>query len=241
MGSYARDFYRPTATQRPTVGDTKFSVVGQDHMGWLKCDGRALSTSSYNFLFQVIGYNFGGSGSTFNLPNAQGRVPGAIGQAQTDDVNPTNTWVLGDLSGTETHKLSIAELPSHNHGTDASNDISGNNLTGVAGLHTHSITDPGHTHSYVNQANDQTVSALPGETAADQEDIGQTTGSSTTGITIDLSGNHQHSIATQGGDQVHNNIQPTIFIGNMFIFGGKVRPSATNYYPYATGLAIPIF
>jgi DNA modification methylase len=33
-------------------------------MGWLKCDGRGLSTTDYNFLFQVIGYKFGGSGST---------------------------------------------------------------------------------------------------------------------------------------------------------------------------------
>ncbi len=237
MGSYFRDFYSPKATERPTVGDTKFSVVGQDHMGWLKCDGRGLSTSTYNFLFQVIGYSFGGSGSTFNLPNAQGRVPGAVGQAQTDDVNPTNTWVLGDLSGTETHKLTIAEMPSHNHGTDASNDISGNNLTGVAGLHTHSITDPGHSHSLPLSS-----AALTGVGPSDDvtQGSGYNTGSTPTGITIDLSGNHQHSIATQGGDQVHNNIQPTIFMGNMFIFSGKVRPSATNYYPFATGLTPPL-
>jgi hypothetical protein len=35
-------------------------------------------------------------------------------------------------------------------------------------------------------------------------------------------------------------MQPTIFIGNMFVFSGKVRPSATNYYPFATGLTPPL-
>lgn len=248
MGSYFRDFYSPTATQRPTVGDTKFSVVNQDHMGWLKCDGRQLPTAQYNVLFQVLGYRFGGSGANFNLPDAEGRVAGAVGQSVGA------TWAVGDLSGQETHQLTIAEIPSHNHGTDASNDISGNNLTGVAGLHTHSITDPshahaitdpGHAHSYVNQPNTHEVAVSATTTvSADNVDVNQTTGSSTTGITVntnttgitvDLSGNHQHSIATQGGDQPHNNIQPTIFIGNMFVFSGKVRPTASNYYPYVSG------
>ena len=59
MGSYFRDYYSPIATQRATVGDTKFSVINQDHMGWLKCDGRGLSTTAYNILFQVVIKNYG--------------------------------------------------------------------------------------------------------------------------------------------------------------------------------------
>lgn len=37
--------------------------------GWLMCDGVGYTTSTYSDLFGVIGYTYGGSGSTFNVPN----------------------------------------------------------------------------------------------------------------------------------------------------------------------------
>lgn len=33
-------------------------------------------------------------------------------------------------------------------------------------------------------------------------------------------GNHSHTISSQGGGQAHNNMQPTLFGGNYFIFAG---------------------
>lgn len=36
---------------------------------WLICDGSSKSTTAYPDLFDVIGYNYGGSGGTFNVPN----------------------------------------------------------------------------------------------------------------------------------------------------------------------------
>jgi microcystin-dependent protein len=231
MGSYFRDYYSPTATQRPTVGDTKFSVIGQDHMGWLKCDGRGLSTTDYNFLFQVIGYKFGGSGSTFNLPDAEGRVPGAVGQS-VDDVGRTGAMRrLGDLSGEEVHLLNINEMPAHKHGSaDVTGNTNGNGITDLSGAHTHSGTTDGAGY------NTNTFSALIGTDAVCNND-GQHTHTFTTGQPSVL---HHHKIGSTGGGAVHNNMQPTIFIGNMFVFGGKVRPSATNYYPYAMGLFPPV-
>ena len=41
--------------------------------GWLVCDGASLSTTAYASLFAVIGYTFGGSGGSFNLPDLRGR------------------------------------------------------------------------------------------------------------------------------------------------------------------------
>lgn len=223
MGSYFRDYYSPTATQRPTVGDTKFSVVNQDHMGWLKCDGRLVSTDTYNFLFQVIGYSFGGSGSQFALPNAQGRVPGAVGTS-TD-----NTWVLGDVSGQETHTLTIAEMPAHKHGSvDVSGNTNGNGITDLSGAHTHSGT----TDAAGNAIESEIVS---GGLGANVSGSGSHTHTFTTGQPSVL---HHHKIGSTGGGAEHNNMQPTIFMGNMFVFSGKVRASATNYYPYAIGTTI---
>lgn len=169
---------------RPTrIGDIKQSVVLNDHNGWLICDGRDLDREDYPLLFQLIGTSFGSSsGTTFKLPDLRGRVPGTIGQGS----GLTNR-TQGSYVGSETHTLTTAEMPVHNHG----------------------VTDPGHTHSYVNNTNDQnTDNAFASETAADQADLSQNTGTSTTGITIN----------NAGGGLAHNNMQPTLFIAHTFIY-----------------------
>ena len=166
------------------IGDIKYSCKSVDHDGWLKCTGSAISRTDYADLFSVIGTAFGsGDGeSTFNLPDARGRVLGAIGTGAG-----LTARSLGDTVGAETHTLTVGEIPSHSHG----------------------ITDPGHSHSYTNNTNDQnTDNAFASETAADQVDLSVTTGTSTTGITIN----------NVGGGGAHNNMQPTEFIGHVFVF-----------------------
>lgn len=236
MGSYFRDFYSPTATQRPTVGDTKFSVINQDHMGWMKCDGRALSKTTYNILYQVVGDAFGSSATMFNLPNAVGRVPGAVGQVEEDDAGRTGAVRrLGDLSGEEVHLLNRNEMPAHKHG---SVDVTGNNNgDGVTTLNSTGITANPHTHTYSVVNDTATVSGgAVGVECYDSVNTNATTG----GTTVTLNDpTHRHTIGSTGGGAVHNNMQPTIFIGNMFIFSGKVRPTADNYYPYT--YRAPIF
>lgn len=39
---------------------------------WLECDGADLDRTTYADLFAIIGYTFGGSGDTFNLPDLRG-------------------------------------------------------------------------------------------------------------------------------------------------------------------------
>lgn len=239
-----------TAHEKPVAGDIKMSFVGYDHLGWIKCDGRSLSTAQFNFLFQVLGYTFGGSGDTFNLPDPQGKVTGSVNV----------TYPAGTDIGEATHTLTIAEMPAHNHGTDASNNVVGNNLTGAAGAHTHSITDPGHTHTHngtgplgdgyglmfqngQNTAN--SVDNSPNEPNLYTSIAALNINTATTGISVNPVGNHQHSITTQGGGQPHNNIQPTLFIGNTFIYTGiptypGFPPNPAAAWPFAKGLAPPL-
>jgi microcystin-dependent protein len=141
------------ATARPTVGDLKMSIVESDHLGWLRCDGRALSTAEYRTLFTVMGYRFGGSGNTFYLPDPQGRVLGCKGTASGIS---GETWNTGDVSGEETHVLTTDELPPHNHDVAGTSPETGPgyttfNATGItnqtAGTHAHTgVTDPSGTH-----------------------------------------------------------------------------------------------
>ena len=80
--------------------------------GWLICDGRAVSRTTYSRLFSAIGTTYGaGNGSTtFNLPNFKGRVPVGLDTSQTEFNS------LGKTGGEKKHTLTINEMPEHNHG-----------------------------------------------------------------------------------------------------------------------------
>lgn len=213
------------------------SVIGNDHLGWMKCDGRTVNVNDYYLLWRVIGYAFGSNGTsnTFKLPNAAGRVPGVIGTGFDANAPVLSLNIaLGDSIGEYSNRLTIDAMPSHTHGpVDVTGNTNGTGNTTIAGLHTHNINDPTHSHSYVNQGNDQPVFPGVGEQAADQADIGQTTGSSATGITLVAAGDHFHSISSTGGSNYHNNIQPMIGIGNMFIFSGKYMYPSDASVPFA--------
>jgi microcystin-dependent protein len=169
------------------IGDYKYSARSDDHLGWMVCDGRLLNRVQYKALFDIVGTTFGSTTSTnFRMPDFRGRVFGGLNVSGNRN-NSFSVRNLGDSTGAETHTLTVNEMPSHNH----------------------NVTDPGHTHSYVNQSSDQSVFGI-GEAAADQADNNQTTGASTTGI----------SINNNGGGQAHNNMQPTVFGGNVYVFVG---------------------
>lgn len=79
--------------------------------GWLECDGSEVSRDEYSDLFAIIGiiYGSGDGSTTFNLPDLRGRV--VVGY----DVAQTEFNVIGKTGGEKTHKLTVAEMPSHVH------------------------------------------------------------------------------------------------------------------------------
>ena len=88
---------------------TIISYSGSDlPENWLLCNGQEISRSDYSNLFNVIGtiYGEGNGSTTFNIPDLTGRT--AIG------VN--GIYKLASKGGESTHKLTTAEMPSHNHG-----------------------------------------------------------------------------------------------------------------------------
>ena len=125
---------------------------------------------------------------------------------------------LGLTIGEENHLLSSGELPSHLH----------TGTTDVGGIHSHTINDPQHTHTQTTINDDFNGNGTNPPGFAKDSDIASRTwdniNASSTGITINNSSNHSHTFTTgnTGGGGTHNNMQPTAFIGNVFIFGGKV-------------------
>jgi microcystin-dependent protein len=184
------------------IGDIKWSAITYDSHGWLLCNGRSLSRTEYKKLFEVIGTQFGSEDeNSFNLPDCRSRVLGAIGQG-----DGLSNRTMGQQVGRETHTLIVSEIPSHNH-------------SGTTGDYTHN--HGGSTGQTGSAPESETV---VGTVAAIHSDA-SVAGTNTHSHTI-ASDTHAHSISSQGGGQPHNNMQPTLFIGNVFIFAG---------YQYRTG------
>ena len=96
-------------------------------IGWLLCDGSAVSRSTYATLFAVTSTTYGsGNGSTtFNLPDLRGRV--AVGKSADTEFD-----TLGETGGAKTHTLTTPEIPSHSHAFQGGGSVIGNPNTGAS-------------------------------------------------------------------------------------------------------------
>lgn len=107
----------PVATILPFAGS-----VAPD--GFLICDGSERLASEFADLFSVIGtiYGVGEAPGSFKLPDLRGRAP--IGAGQGDGLSDR---VIGTADGSETHQLTVEEMPAHAGHIDAAVAQSGNN------------------------------------------------------------------------------------------------------------------
>ena len=82
--------------------------------GWAFCDGQVLPINQNQSLYSLLGTTYGGDGRTsFALPDMRGRCAVHRGDNGGLDV------ALGQKGGQETHTLTSAEMPSHNHSEHA--------------------------------------------------------------------------------------------------------------------------
>ena len=77
--------------------------------GWLLCDWTAVSRATYSALFAItwVSYWAWNGTTTFNLPDARGRV--SVGVDWGTFAGLGSTW------GEQTHVLTVGEMPQHNH------------------------------------------------------------------------------------------------------------------------------
>ncbi|WP_084498524.1 phage tail protein [Sphingobium sp. HDIP04] len=152
--------------------------------------GQEISRTDYAELFGVIGTTFGdGNGSTtFHVPDLRGRVAAGkddMGGSSAQRLSFFGGNNLGFGPGSQTHELTIDEMPAHSH----------SGATGSAGNHNHTYT-----------ASSGGLGALgynPQGNGSNQntQDAGAHTHSFTTNNT--------------GGGLAHANVQPTLILNKI--------------------------
>jgi microcystin-dependent protein len=104
------------ADPEPFLGEIRMFGFDFAPRGWALCDGRLLPINQNQALFALLGNMYGGNGTTtFALPNLQSRVP--IGQGHGAGLS---SYVVGQAGGSETVRLTAAQMPAHTHSVKAS-------------------------------------------------------------------------------------------------------------------------
>jgi microcystin-dependent protein len=149
---------------------------------------------------------------------------GTVTDANTPAI--VRTYTKGQSVGELDHKLTIGEMPAHNH----------NKLTASPGANT--IVDgttSSYTHGHGNVTGD--ASSSTGSIKVLEAGLGLGTNVATSsGLHSHSISNdtHSHTISSNGNNEFHNNIQPTLFYGNTFIYCGVPM---RGEFPFKTGLA----
>lgn len=158
--------------------------------GWILCDGRSLSTTTYAELFSYLGYAYGGSGGNFNIPDLRGRVvagrdidQGGYGNRLSATHFGSNGRTSGQTGGSEGQTLTEAQMAAHSHfvantdsTTSAAPSLSNTQYVAVHNSHT-------------------------GGSTADSYDLHGTATVATVGLS-----------SSTGSGSAHNNVQPTIIM-----------------------------
>ena len=209
--------------------------------GFLLCDGSSYSTTTYANLFAAIGYAWGGSGTSFNVPDMRGRVSIGAGSG-TGLTNRT----LAAVSGEENHILLTTEIPSHTHvvtysgysgntgtasasfslSTSAGSTGTGTTGTGNTGSTAANIQDPGHTHGPPSAGNYMARNTggafFTGTTTANMSQA-SSTASATTGI---YDAGHTHTVPSLS--------IPALSIPTLSVVGSITQNAMSFSVPAAT-------
>ena len=193
------------------IGEVRMWAASTAPSKWLLCDGAAISRTTYDDLFALVGTTYGtGDGTTtFNLPDFRGRAPIGAGQGS----GLTNR-ALGEVLGEEAHANTSVENGTHTH-TGPSHTHTGPSHTHTI-AHSHQVTINGVSSSGsargcpAGLAGGSNKVVTSGDSSATNSGSGGTedTGSSGTGAT-----------GSSGSGTAHNTMQPSLVM-NFIIYSG---------------------
>jgi microcystin-dependent protein len=121
----------------PFLAEIKIVAFDYAPRGWAHCNGQLLAINQNQALFSLLGTTYGGNGITnFALPDFRGRTPIHFAG---------NQHPLGQKGGSETHTLTLNELPAHSHSirglsSDADRTTPAASLLAHAAIETYAVS-----------------------------------------------------------------------------------------------------
>lgn len=183
----------------PVGGVTMFGGLSAAiPFNYLPCDGRSLNTTEFADLFNVIGYRYGGSGTSFGLPNLfstsavktlssdNTSTSGNLGTDQKFSTGHTHTLNSHSSTG-HSHTLNSHSSTGHTHTLGASTGNGG--VDHFHGGNTNSTSSTLHSHSYT-KPNSGSVTNTGGANI-----IGSTGHTHDIGTGLSSAFNHAHNAA----------------------------------------------
>ncbi|AOV58535.1 short tail fiber protein [Synechococcus phage S-CAM3] len=92
IGTVIAVLKRPDGSYGDLEGTESAGRLDARFPGYFECDGQSLKTADFPFLFDVIGYHYGGSGANFNLPDYRNRK--ITGTGEVDGNRGGSAFVL---------------------------------------------------------------------------------------------------------------------------------------------------
>ena len=114
------------------LGEIRPFAFGFAPTGWHLCDGSSLPINQNQALYALIGLTYGGTSTSFNLPDLRGRTP-----VCATNGGPSQTpYGLGSKGGAETVTIAANNMPTHTHLMQVAN------APGNAGINTNRLAIP---------------------------------------------------------------------------------------------------
>jgi microcystin-dependent protein len=165
--------------QMPIGSMLMYPIAVPPNVKWELCEGQTLSVAAYPELFALIGYNFGGLGASFNLPDLRSKFLAGYNSA-----GPSEYQTIGQGAGANDVTLTGTQsgMPNHNH----------SGATGANGSHSHTFD----INKRVKNAGGTNIYSLVNEEKSNNDGTQVYPGFE--GTTMSDPGNHTHTIPGSG-------------------------------------------
>jgi microcystin-dependent protein len=138
--AFAGDGSNLTGIAGTPAGAVIYHADGSAPTGFIKANGASISTSTYSDLFAVIGYTFGGSGGSFNVPDLRGEFIRCWDGSRGVDSGRALGSSQGDLFKSHSHTFGVWQATTntaHNGaGTGSTHYQSTQSVSSVGGTET---------------------------------------------------------------------------------------------------------
>jgi microcystin-dependent protein len=115
--------------------------------GWLLCDGKSTySTTTYAALHGIIGYQYGGAGATFAVPDLRSKMPRGNTTIGDGTISSRGNASGGD-STTVTQTLTVSNTVNANAVGDHFHQLSAEHYHSTNSTHNFAATAAGHAHN----------------------------------------------------------------------------------------------